>query len=628
MKNRQKRLFLRRFTACDCAALVLFIGIGSYLTWVLPRGISPIDESFYFSIVHRQFLGDRLLIDDWHVSQLSSVLQLFPYWVFTRLTGGTDGLILFFRQLYLFVDGILYWFFYARFRRHRFWGLAAVCIFCVYVPMTMTTLNYYTMSLQGTAVRSMLLLTGKEKKTIPTLVFTGIVLACTVLSEPMFAIVYFIWCLFVLFRALEKKERNRWIASWDLVLGGRCWTGVTAGVLLMFCCFCYFLLARSPLTEIIRTVPELFTDSEYHFGSGSNSVLNLQKIKLAVQTFGTVPFYGALAVLAGIAVFRKTGKLRQHRRWLFSVSCILFAACYCYPLIYVSRSNQGEIILCYFYCAPVLLFGLICYLLWEQKQKEALGFWIVGLLYSVMIDISSELVLGSGGAIAVFGMMPAFGGVLRELREGGHNSAGKTISLNRLFSKPVFLIFRNHFSAAAVVSLAIFLFWNGRALYNHGFSPVIESWYNTSDNRIVDTVLPRGPLKGIQTTERIAGIYSDILDDMDAIRKEHKGPLYVADRFAYCYLYADLPYACYSAWYVEADSETRTLRYWELHPDKTPEVIYIPYQDAYSYAGTGLPENNGQNFIEKKLSFVTRTFDCDVTEGRAGYIAVIHRKRV
>ena len=42
-------------------------------------------------------LGDRLLIDEWHMSQFSGVLLYLPVLLFERLTGGTDGIYLAFR---------------------------------------------------------------------------------------------------------------------------------------------------------------------------------------------------------------------------------------------------------------------------------------------------------------------------------------------------------------------------------------------------------------------------------------------------------------------------------------------------------------------------------------------------
>ena len=50
-------------------AAVAAVGFG-YLFCTAAIGLGSIDESCYCSIVQRQLVGDRLLIDDWHLSQL------------------------------------------------------------------------------------------------------------------------------------------------------------------------------------------------------------------------------------------------------------------------------------------------------------------------------------------------------------------------------------------------------------------------------------------------------------------------------------------------------------------------------------------------------------------------------
>ena len=143
----------------------------------------------------------------------------------------------------------------------------------------------------------------------------------------------------------------------------------------------------------------------------------------------------------------------------------------------------------------------------------------------------------------------------------------------------------------------------------------------------VTAVADRGPLKGVRTTEHVNEVYNDILADLDVIKENTDGPVYVTELFAYCYLYLERPVATYSAWYVEEDSEVRQTRYWELHPEKRPEYIYVPFYDVFYY----LPyqERPGkENWGEEKLSFLKTVCDCDVAEGKAGYIVRVDGWRI
>lgn len=73
------------------------------LSWMLLEkcryGFTNIDESFYLTIPYRLCQGDRLLLNEWHLSQLSGWILRFPMAAFLRINGGTEGICLSFRYL-------------------------------------------------------------------------------------------------------------------------------------------------------------------------------------------------------------------------------------------------------------------------------------------------------------------------------------------------------------------------------------------------------------------------------------------------------------------------------------------------------------------------------------------------
>ncbi len=81
-----------------CGIFILFAGF-----LVLLRasfyGTHTWDESFYLTIPYRFFLGDAPFVDEWHVSQLSAFLQYIPLWLFVKIAGSAEGIILYFRIL-------------------------------------------------------------------------------------------------------------------------------------------------------------------------------------------------------------------------------------------------------------------------------------------------------------------------------------------------------------------------------------------------------------------------------------------------------------------------------------------------------------------------------------------------
>ncbi len=58
--------------------LLLFVLVTLFNVWKSKYGLGGSDEAFYLTIPHRLTLGDSLFYDEWHISQLSSVL-VFPF---------------------------------------------------------------------------------------------------------------------------------------------------------------------------------------------------------------------------------------------------------------------------------------------------------------------------------------------------------------------------------------------------------------------------------------------------------------------------------------------------------------------------------------------------------------------
>jgi hypothetical protein len=88
----------RFFLHLSITLFVLVIGATWFRLFV---GVDHTDESLYIAMPYRLWLGDRPLIDEYSVVQLPALL-LEPFvQAYIRLTGGTDGIILYFRHLYL-----------------------------------------------------------------------------------------------------------------------------------------------------------------------------------------------------------------------------------------------------------------------------------------------------------------------------------------------------------------------------------------------------------------------------------------------------------------------------------------------------------------------------------------------
>ena len=135
----------------------------------------------------------------------------------------------------------------------------------------------------------------------------------------------------------------------------------------------------------------------------------------------------------------------------------------------------------------------------------------------------------------------------------------------------------------------------------------------------LDQKIDKGPLKGIKTTANIMTWYDNMLEDMDAVMQYGNGPLYVHYISPLPYLYASLPIGTYSVWGDEDLEMDREVRYWTLHPDKIPSVIYLPLYDSTVYVPLE------ESFIETEMAKLDALFDYDVSEGKAGYILKVNK---
>ena len=147
-----------------------------------------------------------------------------------------------------------------------------------------------------------------------------------------------------------------------------------------------------------------------------------------------------------------------------------------------------------------------------------------------------------------------------------------------------------------------------------------------------------GPFAGLYLTSVAEEICEATQRDMEAVRG--RGCLYVDSLCSIAYLYAENPMGIYSSFYLVEDVPARALRYWELHPEKQPAVIYVPYYDYMTLgyfdrlivkqlgtaSSSAIPARQFYDVsaARGKAEAFTEYFDCEITRGEAGYILYVN----
>lgn len=623
-KNRPTAETIRAPLTRRNAALFYGISLGcfallaAYMLWYIHRGMGTIDESMYLNVAHRLLQGDRLLIDEWHVSQFSAPLVYLPFRIYYSLRG-TEGIILFFRYLYLIAQFGVSLFAFFRLRKYGFIATAAALMYCHYTVMNCPALSYYTMSLMSCTLICLLLFTGDEPKKPLTLLITGLLIGAAVLSEPLLAVFYFIYVIAVAVSLILKKKRKP-LYLLDL----KSFLFITAGIVVSAAAFFAFLLSRGSLSEYLSALPNFFTDSEYRFPLLSGGGQNLFDNSL-FDILGKIwaPFFIADAVLF-IAILADKKRM-QHRLGYIAAAALIAVATYICILIKMNFSSRFVYLWRHI---PLFIFGAFCCVLIENKSeyRRFFSFYAAGIMYSAMMNVSSEnylVVCMLGGVIsniAVFILAKALADEIMASVPATGQKSEKPQKTGDKLKKAVCVLLCALIPMHTICETASLLFEKDFLLFENIHERTEEivdpfSAYNGAykmPSPDMSKKLTAGPFKGIYTVPEAGNTYGMLLADLDSIRDSAKGPVYVFELFSWMYLYLDKPYAGYTAWFVFTDFSNRQSEYWKLHPERTPEYIYIPKVYCSGFL-------NDTDKAAKRLNIILSLFDCEVSESDVGY---------
>lgn len=596
---RNKNEYFYYDLAAVIAGAVLFLCM--YLT--ARYGVSDVDEVFYITIPQRILKGERLIVDEWNLSQFAMILKVPFYWLYTRLTGGTDGIVLATRCLFITYQIPIFSFIYIKLRRYKAMAVLAAVTFCGMVPQTMLSLSYFTVSTSAALIAALILFADKKEKKAPALVFTGTVIAFGIMAEPMLILAFGAWFIAVIAYEVCKNKNKIIFEKYGFVLNKRVFFWITVGAVLIFTAFMSFLGATGSLTALPEVLPYLFTGVEYN----SENIIDIGRVFEALKYFGLIfPIGIALCLIAAFLYHFKKEKNKAHRKMIFVVACVFLAGSYILAGITTisSRNFLDSVQFCQSHNVPLIIFSLIPYLLREKKDERNFGILLIGLTYTLIVDISSAMMLSTGGAIVRVACLIDIAALIKELKE-------EALSDKKSFKKKSK---KSLSPAKAILALCLAV----SVLYNAGFFYVV-AFYQPPEKLFMFSAEPRnclltsGPYKGLKTTERVKEIYENTIEDLDTIKENACGKaVTVMDLNAWMYIYLDLPYATFSSWYQE--EWDRQYDYWRLMPEHEPGYIYIPFYECYFFNYLG--DEYAEYKRDKTLTYV----DGEATQGKAGYI--------
>ncbi|MCR5773529.1 MAG: hypothetical protein K6G42_00460 [Lachnospiraceae bacterium] len=394
----------------SCIAYILFAVAAVTLIIRAFYGFCQSDESFYISTAGRFAAGDLIFADEWHPTQLASLITMPFYKLYTMITGGTYGIILYFRILYVVFTTIeaviVYRILYTK--RGMIPSMLVSLFLMFYCHLNIPTLSYYTMSFHFFVLGFFIVYKGLQSsesapeteaggegegdrvtdgiRTRGLLYFIlgGAVFALSVLCLPSLAIAYIIAMIMLLVCSIPAATLRKPLA------------GFTIGVLIPLTAFVIYIYASgNSIAGLLANLPYIMSDSEHDRGYVESFKVFFRAIS---DEFGGIYYLSIVLVILALLTYVNSELKRHSETFLLLIDVMLFV----YYTVLGCRHTG-------FMNTAFALFVFPIFFMTKKKDWFIfLTLFIGGLAFSMTYSVSSFCdlyVLSIGHGIAATGGM-------------------------------------------------------------------------------------------------------------------------------------------------------------------------------------------------------------------------------
>lgn len=555
------------------AAAILFSFIKCFY------GFAGNDEAFYLTIPQRFLMGDAPISDEWHLSQLSGFLLMPFTWAYTTITGGTEGIILAARFVYVVFHAFVAITVYTRIKKYGYLSVVAAVLYFIYTPYDIMAMSYNTMGLDFIVLTGVLMGTADCEKKLP-LIAAGLCLAASVLCCPYLAIAYVLYGLCVIVHQIIKNK-NVCILFKEKIFAPKSFLYFSIGVFILAAVFLAFALSRISINQILEYLPYLMTDPEHPqvglihmFLQYVDAIYNSHPLFfIAIDVYGLV----LLAMLLD-------RKRKVHRSVYLIISTAITLFCYVLIQPQLTFSTYNALMF------PLIFVGFTSYILCDKKPGALFSsLFILGLIYSVSVCFSSNqrfYVISMACAATNIVSIVFLAQLISEMKQ-----------------KPdeiEYAVWVKRFSFA-LVGLML--------LIQAGFQITVKAehcFWEFGGMKSLTAQISTGPAKGIFTTPENKVNYETVCNDLNYYGLKEKDNILFLTGRTYCYLAAEFPYGTLSAWLSESHESNidRLKTYYSLNTDKTPRYIYIPKDSQWNLTNIySDAKEAGYSILESEFSY-------------------------
>ena len=336
----------------DYIFIALIAGGIIFAFWKCVFGFGGNDEAFYLTVQQRFNMGDALIKDEWHLSQLSGFLLMPFVWLFTTITGSTEGIILAARVLYIIFHATVSIVIYSRIRKYGYVSVFASVLYFIYTPYDIMAMSYNTMGLDLVTLAGVIMGTASYKKKLP-LIVSGVAFAAAVLCCPYLAVAYILYGICVLIHTFIKNKETKFILKSEL-FAGKTFLFFSIGIFALAAVFLVFALTRVSIKEIFNYLPYLMTDPEHpQITLGARFDMYFKSIYNCHSHF-KIALFSYLVMIVVMIIDRKR---KSHRSIYLIVTTAIVIFCYVLLLPQLTYSTYNAIMF------PLIFIGITSYIL-------------------------------------------------------------------------------------------------------------------------------------------------------------------------------------------------------------------------------------------------------------------------
>ena len=553
-------------------AVLILLGIALFIRSAY--GFCQSDESFYVSTAGRFASGDVIFADEWHPTQMSSLLTAPVYALYRLVTGGTAGMIRFFRCVYLLLTMAEAAWIYTRLKGlgRQYAGAALALFALMYCHLNMATLSYYMICFQCFLMAALMCYRAEKSVCFGA---GGFFYALAVLSLPSLAVASTLVFVILALCCIRMKEIRRPFLCF------------LAGICIPLVLFLIYVYASGlGIAGILANLVNILSDSEHDRDYYQSFKAFFHAIE---DAYGRIYYLSLLLVAVSILSSFMEKMRRAAEIYILIADVMLFIyyaavsarhtgfmntafALFVFPLFFLARKKDWYIF------ASLFLGGLAVSATYSFSSYSDLYVLSIGhglaaaggilLLADYAAGVSGRDVRAEGAGTETMTERAGTG----TMTEGA--GTGILTVEDEPGSLPGSEIIRKYICITAVTVL-ILVSLCLRFAYVYRDAPVTA----------LDTKLTEGPAAGLITTAEHAGQYEGVLEAIEKYDEE-EGNILFTRILPWGYTASKMRVGAPDTWRNEISSE-RLVQYYDLKPDREPDVVVVLDAEAGSYETGG-----------------------------------------